>query len=92
MPGLKIMVVDDDGNIWITPSGIDKGNLTRADMIQVKPDGTLIGPHKPSVEQPFHKEIYRRRPDLRAIVHAHPPTLVAFSLGPFLVNESINDS
>ena len=78
--GGNLSIKDDNGDIWITPSGIDKGNLTRADMIQVKPDGTLIGPHKPSVELPFHKEIYRRRPDLKAIVHAHPPTLVAFSL------------
>lgn len=78
--GGNLSIKDDNGDIWITPSGIDKGNLTRADMIQVKPDGTLIGQHKPSVELPFHKEIYRRRPDLKAIVHAHPPTLVAFSL------------
>ena len=78
--GGNLSIRDENGDIWITPSGIDKGNLTRADMIQVKPDGTLIGPHKPSVELPFHKEIYRRRPDLRGIVHAHPPTLVAFSL------------
>lgn len=78
--GGNLSIRDDNGDIWITPSGIDKGNLTRADMIQVKPDGTLIGQHKPSVELPFHREIYRVRPDLRAIVHAHPPTLVAFSL------------
>ena len=84
--GGNLSIRDDNGDIWITPSGIDKGNLTRADMIQVKLDGTLIGIHKPSVELPFHKEIYRVRPDLRAIVHAHPPTLVAFSLARKLPN------
>ena len=78
--GGNLSIKDDNGDIWITPSGIDKGNLTRADMCQVKPDGTVIGPHKPSVELPFHSEIYRRRPDLKGILHAHPPTLVAFSL------------
>ena len=78
--GGNLSIRDDNGDIWITPSGIDKGNLTRADMCQVKPDGTVIGPHKPSVELPFHSEIYRRRPDLKGILHAHPPTLVAFSL------------
>jgi L-fuculose-phosphate aldolase len=78
--GGNLSVRDDNGDIWITPSGIDKASLTRRDIIQVKPDGTLIGPHKPSVELPFHKEIYRARPDLKGIVHAHPPTLVAFSL------------
>jgi L-fuculose-phosphate aldolase len=71
---------EDNGESWITPRGIDKAGLTRNDIIQVKPDGTLIGPHKPSVELPFHKRIYQARPDLRGIVHAHPPTLVAFSL------------
>lgn len=78
--GGNLSIRDDNGDIWITPSGIDKGNLTRADMNQVKPDGTILGPHKPSVELPFHKKIYEIRPDLRAILHAHPPTLVAFSL------------
>lgn len=78
--GGNLSIRDDNGDIWITPSGIDKASLTRNDIIQVKPDGTLIGPHKPSVELPFHKEIYRVRTDLKGIVHAHPPTLVAFSL------------
>ena len=78
--GGNLSVRDDNGDIWITPAGIDKGSLTRNDIMQVKPDGTVIGPHKPSSELPFHRDIYRARPDLRAIVHAHPPTLVAFSL------------
>ncbi|MBE5807264.1 MAG: class II aldolase/adducin family protein [Clostridiales bacterium] len=78
--GGNLSIMDRDGDIWITPSGIDKGSLTRDDMMQVKPDGTIIGRHRPSVELPFHREIYRRRSDLKAIVHAHPPTLVAYSL------------
>ena len=78
--GGNLSIRDENGDIWITPSGIDKGNLTRADIMQVKPDGTIIGPHTPSVELPIHRNIYKLRPDLRAIVHAHPPILVAFSL------------
>ena len=78
--GGNLSIRDESGNIWITPTSIDKGNLTRNDICCVLPDGTVIGPHKPSVELPFHREIYRLRPDLHAIVHAHPPTLVAFSL------------
>ena len=61
-------------------SGIDKGSLRNADMIQVKPDGQIIGIHRPSVELPFHSRIYKMRPDIKAILHAHPPNLVAFSL------------
>ena len=44
------------------------------------PDGTADGPHPPSSELPFHRAIYAARPDLRAIVHAHPVALVAFSI------------
>ena len=89
MSGGNLSIRDENGDIWITPSGIDKGNLSRADMCQVRPDGTVIGPHRPSVELPFHKEIYRRRPDLKAILHAHPPTLVAFSLARKLPNTAL---
>ena len=78
--GGNLSIKDDDGDIWITPTAIDKGSLTRNDIIRVKPDGTIIGNHKPSVELPFHRQIYNIRPDLKGIVHAHPPTLVAFSL------------
>ncbi|HPY95080.1 MAG TPA: class II aldolase/adducin family protein, partial [Clostridia bacterium] len=78
--GGNLSIRDDNGDVWITPSGIDKGSLTRQDMIQIKPDGTRLGPHKPSVELPLHLQIYRSRPDLRAVLHAHPPTMIAFSL------------
>ena len=78
--GGNLSIRDDNGDIWITPSSIDKGSLTRRDIMRVTKDGEIIGPHKPSVELPFHRDIYRLRPDLNAILHAHPPTLVAFSL------------
>lgn len=78
--GGNLSILDDNGDIWITPGGIDKGSLTRKDMMCVKPDGTILGPHKPSVEFPFHKLVYEHRPDVRAVVHAHPPALVAFSI------------
>lgn len=84
--GGNLSIRDANGDIWITPSGVDKGNLTRDDMIRVTPDGELIGIHKPSVELPFHRDIYKLRPDLGAILHAHPPTLVAFSLARVLPN------
>lgn len=78
--GGNLSIMDEQGDIWITPSGVDKGSLTRDDIMQVKPDGTIIGRHKPSVELPFHSDIYKKRPDLKAVLHAHPPVLVAFSL------------
>jgi L-fuculose-phosphate aldolase len=87
--GGNLSIHDDNGDIWITPSGIDKGTLSREDMICVKPDGTIVGPHKPSVELPFHSDIYRQRPDIKAILHAHPPTLVAFSLARKIPNSML---
>ena len=78
--GGNISIRDDDGNIWITPSGVDKGALTTKDIVCIKPDGSVCGLHKPSSEYPFHKAIYDARPELTAVIHAHPPGLVAFSI------------
>ncbi|TSA37779.1 MAG: class II aldolase/adducin family protein [Verrucomicrobiaceae bacterium] len=78
--GGNLSIRDDDGTVWITPARIDKGNLRREDIVAVLPDGTVQGRHKPSSELPFHLGIYRVRPDLRGIVHAHPVALVAFSI------------
>ncbi len=78
--GGNLSIKDDNGDIWITPAGIDKGTLTRADIICVKPDGTRIGPHTPSSELPFHQSVYSRRPDIKAVLHAHSPAIVAFSI------------
>ncbi len=78
--GGNLSIMDSDGNIWITPASVDKGTLTRKDIICVHPDGTTEGPHKPSSELPFHASVYKMRPDLKAVLHAHPPALVAFSI------------
>src|SRR5581483_2033043 len=78
--GGNLSIRDEDGCIWITPARVDKGSLRRDDIICVQPDGTVVGPHKPSSEFPFHQAIYAARPDLRAVVHAHPVALVAFSI------------
>jgi L-fuculose-phosphate aldolase len=78
--GGNLSVRDDDGAVWITPARVDKGSLRRDDIVCVHPDGSCDGPHRPSSEYPFHRAIYAARPDLRAIVHAHPVALVAFSI------------
>jgi len=78
--GGNISIRDGEGNIWVTPSAIDKGSLQRKDIVCVKPDGTVHGHYKPSSEFPFHKAIYEIRPDIKAVIHAHPPALVSFSI------------
>lgn len=80
LSGGNLSILDRDDRIWITPAGIDKGKLTAKDIICVHPDGRIEGPHNPSSELPFHRAIYQQRPDIKAIVHAHSPALVSFSI------------
>jgi L-fuculose-phosphate aldolase len=87
--GGNISIKDDNGDIWITPAGVDKGSLTRKDIVCVKADGTIVGRHRPSSEFPFHKAIYEIRPQMSAVVHAHPPALVAFSITHQIPNTNI---
>ena len=77
--GGNLSILDNNGDIWITPAKVDKGDLSPKDIICIKADGTIIGLHPPSSEYPFHKAIYATRPDIRSVVHAHPTALVAFS-------------
>ena len=78
--GGNLSIRDGAGDIWISPARVDKGNLTRGDIVCVHADGTADGLHPPSSEFPFHHAIYDARPDIGAIVHAHPVALVAFSI------------
>ena len=78
--GGNLSIREPDGSIWITPARMDKGSLTRDDIACVGPDGVVEGRHQPSSEFPFHKAVYEVRPDIRAVVHAHPVALVAFSI------------
>ncbi|NRD23025.1 class II aldolase/adducin family protein [Winogradskyella litoriviva] len=87
--GGNISIIDDNGDIWVTPSAIDKGSLMASDIICVKKDGTIIGKHKPSSEFPFHKAIYEARPDIKSVIHAHPPALVSFSIVRQIPNTNI---
>lgn len=45
--GGNLSIRDAQGNLWITPAGIDKGTLTRRDIICVTPAGEVIGPTGP---------------------------------------------
>jgi L-fuculose-phosphate aldolase len=78
--GGNLSIREPNGDVWITPARIDKGGLRREDIVLVHADGTIEGIRQPSSELPFHQAIYRARPDVRGIVHAHPVALVAFSL------------
>ncbi|MEL6109782.1 MAG: class II aldolase/adducin family protein [Planctomycetota bacterium] len=78
--GGNLSIRDGAGDIWITPARVDKGSLTRDDIVCVRADGTVDGRHPPSSEFPFHRSIYETRSDVNGIVHAHSSALVAFSI------------
>jgi L-fuculose-phosphate aldolase len=80
LSGGNLSVKDKEGLLWITPAGVDKGKLNEADMVCISPDGRAEGLHPASSELPFHRAIYAARPDVGAIVHAHAPALVSFSI------------
>ena len=77
----------EDGNIIITPSGTDKGRIKGSDIGMMNIDGTIIGEEfKPSIETEMHLKIYRQRPDINAVVHAHPVTACAFAAASTEIN------
>jgi len=81
--GGNLSLLEDDGAIWITPAGIDKGELRSDQVARVRAlddETESRGTPPPSSELPFHRAIYAARSDLRAVIHAHPVSLVAFSI------------
>lgn len=87
--GGNISGIDESGHIFITPSGIDKGSLTPPDIAEVLPDGKRLGRYAPSMELPFHSNIYRLRKDIKGIVHAHAPAVVAYATAHKTPNASV---
>ena len=92
--GLKLwqkgFVAANDGNIsvkiseneyYCTPTGVSKASLTPDMIIKVDRDGKkLEGKLNPSSEIKMHMRVYRERPDVNAVVHAHPPVATAFTV------------
>lgn len=78
--GGNVSVRDAAGTIWITPAGRDKGALRGEDIPGLRADGRVEGACPASSELPFHRAVYAARPELRALIHAHPAALVAFSI------------
>ena len=83
------LVAAHDGNLsvrvgenalWVTPTGVCKGDMTEDMLVKITLDGALLeGTRKPSSETKMHLRIYRENPDVRAVVHAHPPAATAFA-------------
>jgi L-fuculose-phosphate aldolase len=66
--------------ILVTPTCVSKGNMRAADMVVVDMEGQRVsGRRNVTSEIGMHLLIYRMRPDIQAIVHAHPPTATGFA-------------
>jgi L-fuculose-phosphate aldolase len=71
----------DEKRLITTPKSVSKGFMTPDMMVIVDFDGNkLSGERDASTELPMHLEIYRHRPDVNAVVHAHPPIATGFAV------------
>ncbi len=95
----KGLIAASDGNvscragekcILITPSGVSKGDLGPEEIAKASMQGELLeGPLRPSSEIRMHLHVYRMRPDVFAVVHAHPPVATASTLAGFPLNSKV---
>jgi L-fuculose-phosphate aldolase len=77
----NISVRLDAGRLLMTPKSVCKGFMTPDMMCITDLDGKkLQGDRDPSSETLMHLEVYRQRPDVQAVVHAHPPTATGFAV------------
>lgn len=77
----NISVRLDDQRLITTPKSVSKGFMTPDMMVITDLEGMKIaGEREPSSELKMHLEVYRNRPDARAVVHAHPPTATGFAV------------
>jgi L-fuculose-phosphate aldolase len=95
----KGLIAASDGNVscragrdcmLITPSGVSKGDIEPEEIAKTSLQGNLPeGPMRPSNEILMHVQVYSMRPDVSAIVHAHPPMATAFTLAGFPFNSKV---
>lgn len=69
----------EDGRIAMTPRGVPKAQVRIGELALLDLDGTVISGN-PSSERAMHLAIYRAVPEARAVIHAHPPTAIAWTL------------
>ena len=70
----------DDDTVWVTPTDINKGDVTEDVLVRIDMEGRVVeGAGEPTSERFVHLEFYRRRGDVRAVMHGHPPFSTAFA-------------
>ena len=70
-----------DGNVLATRTMVHKAFITEDDLVVVDLEGKKVsGRGQPTSEMSLHLAAYKHRPEVMAVVHAHPPTAVAFTI------------
>src|SRR6478609_3384906 len=86
----NISVRIDAGRLLMTPKSVCKGFMTPEMMCVTDLDGRkLQGDRDPSSEMLMHLEVYRQRPDVQAVVHAHPPIATGFAVAGIPLNKAV---
>jgi L-fuculose-phosphate aldolase len=85
----NISVRLDDGRIVATPTMTSKGRMTEEGLAITDMEGKPLTPARPSSELAMHLLIYRERPDVHAVCHAHPPHASAFAVAGLAIDEPI---
>ena len=75
--------------VLVTPAGRDKGALAPADLVEVDLEGRGHGPGVPSTELGLHLVVLAARPDVAAVVHAHPPAATAFAAAGLALDDDV---
>ena len=74
------VITRDRDRVYIKVSGADMSKLTYKDILTVDMEGTVLeGTGRPSIEVNLHLGTYQVRPDVRAVVHVHPPYATAYA-------------
>ena len=80
----------DPQRILTTPTGMSKGMMQPDDLVVVDAQGKhLLGQRKASSEVAMHLLIYKRRPDVHAVVHAHPPVATGYAAAGLPLNQAL---
>lgn len=79
----------DDGSVLATPTGVSKGFMTPEAMVHLAADGTPLSAGKASSEIKMHLAVYEERPDIHAVVHAHPIFATSFAVAEIPLNQAL---
>jgi len=86
----KEIVRLDENRVLVTPTGMSKGMMTASDLVIVDMNGRKVkGRREVTSEIGMHLLIYRMRPDVRAVVHAHPRTATGFAAAGMALNQPL---